>query len=157
MRFAISSPRRLASWNALHCKPLLVPPYGEHFPTCGISYLWHPLGRIQILNKWSIHAQRQTSQSSFTSSARFLWLRTNSRLASLLSIWAHSESPFEATAVRCNGRVCGSTRLWVVYVSNDFEEHCFSRYVGCWGVLESGGRGGASAGSLNWDFLPFGN
>ncbi|KIJ99115.1 hypothetical protein K443DRAFT_123345 [Laccaria amethystina LaAM-08-1] len=36
VHFAISSARRLASCNALHRKPPLVPPYGEHFQTCGI-------------------------------------------------------------------------------------------------------------------------
>ena len=38
---------------------------------------------------------------------------------------------FKATAVRCHGRACGSTRRWVGYESRDFEASCFSRYIGC--------------------------
>jgi len=59
--------------------------------------------------------------------------------------------PFKATAGRCHGSVCGSTRPWV---EQRFGEASF--FLLCW-LLEPGGRGGGSARSLNWDCLPFAN
>jgi hypothetical protein len=144
--FDHTKPAITAKHHEENCVGLQASKCGSHHEMPCIATSARPTIQGTFANLWypptrSVESRFLTSDPSMYRS-RLQSLR--SRLArgfcdcGLFPVWRRCHPsglirtcPFKATAVRCHDRVCGSTHRWAGYVSSDFEESCFSRYVGC--------------------------